>query len=774
MKISDEQIKRAKQTDLSALFTQDGRDYKKSGSGILCRCFNPSHEDKNPSLSAGVQDGIWQFNCFSCEIKGTAIDYIMITRGMDFKSAVEHLAGPDEEPVKTKRADPAKEFFKKFDDLKKNAPHLIKKKEKFEEGFETFDRAIDYYLYKHGGTLGGQWSWPEPENELFRKVRINHKDKDGKDKKTFVIIHRNGARWFFELPEQEKIPLYRISEIKKSAIQEIVIIKEGENKLEKLRELGFQGTCVLCGAKSAAKMDWKPLAGRQVCIMPDNDKASEVFVKAVVLQLAELDPKPQVKVLRLKELWPEIPPKGDAVEFIENRRKSGRNNQAIKDEILKYYESLMASDSESSLADIYYDNGKKEFLRKNDRGDYQSLTEAQLKQQLAYMGFQPVKFKGETVSEINKILIDIRNKNDVNYAGSLAGWKKGLFEINSSRILITEAPRLIEPADIDYSVILSFISQLFDDPEEGQLPYFLGWMKVAYDSLKTENFRPGQMVALAGPHNCGKSFLQQMITEILGGRAAKPYSFLIGKTDFNADLFSAEHLCIEDEVASTDIRARRAFGSSIKQLTACDTQRLHAKGRQAMTLSPFWRCTISLNDEPENLMVLPPMDESIADKIMLFKVSRVKMPMPTATNTDRSKLWHTIKAQIPGFLNFLINWTIPDNLISERYGIAHYHHPDLIGELENLSPEFQLLKIINHEIEDLWTGSAEDLERKLTTQGDHQMESRRLLNWQNSCGTYLGRLSKKFTKQFATTRMKNFRFWTIYPQKIEVENERYK
>lgn len=700
---------------------------------------------------------------------------------MDFKSAVVYLAGEDTtgQPTKTTRPTAQKadkidnkeavEFFKKFDELKVEAPHLIKKKEKFSEGFETLDQAIEYILNKSGGTLGGQWIWPEKENELFRKIRINHEGK-----KTFTIIHKKENRWFFELPAASQIPLYRISEIKNAGPNEIIFVQEGEKKTDALRELGLQGTCVFCGSKTASKMDWSPLKDRQVCIMPDNDKASEAFVKAVNLQLGELNPKPKVKIMRLKELFPEIPPKGDAVEFIENRRASDRSNSEIKDEILKHYEAIMFDNIESQLDEIYYYNGKKEFLRKNDRGDYQSLTESQLKQQLACIGFQSVKFKGENVSEINKILIDIRNKQDVNFAGGLAGWKKGLFEINSSRILITESPRVIDPVEGNYDLILDFLSQLFYDPTEAQLPFFLGWIKIAYDSLRSENLRPGQMVALAGPHNCGKSFLQQVITEILGGRTAKPYSFLIGKTDFNGDMFGAEHLCIEDEVASTDIRARRAFGASIKQITACDTQRFHDKGRTAITLSPFWRCTISLNDEPENLMVLPPMDESIADKIMLFKVSRVKMPMSTATNEDRKKFWSVLKSQLPGFLHFLTNWTIPKDMISERYGIAQYHHPELIGELENLSPEFQLLKILNAEIDTLWTGSAEDLERKLTTQGDHQNESKRLLNWQNSCGTYLGRLSKKFSKNIVHNRTKNDRTWTIYPKLNEILTGIYK
>jgi len=54
-------------------------------------------------------------------------------------------------------------------------------------------------------------------------------------------------------------------------------------------------------------------------------------------------------------------------------------------------------------------------------------------------------------------------------------------------------------------------------------------------------------------------FMQKILTPILGGRAARPYRYMIGTTDFNSDLFLAEHLMIEDEAAATDISSRKHF-----------------------------------------------------------------------------------------------------------------------------------------------------------------------------------------------------------------------
>jgi hypothetical protein len=97
---------------------------------------------------------------------------------------------------------------------------------------------------------------------------------------------------------------------------------------------------------------------------------------------------------------------------------------------------------------------------------------------------------------------------------------------------------------------------------------------------------------------------------------------MTAQTSFNSDLFKAEHLIIADETPATGYSERQAFGAGIKNMVAEPMQRLHAKGRDAMMLEPFWRVSMSLNDEPENLMVLPPYNKSMKDKLILLKAHR--------------------------------------------------------------------------------------------------------------------------------------------------------
>ncbi|MFN7341982.1 MAG: primase-helicase family protein, partial [bacterium] len=138
-------------------------------------------------------------------------------------------------------------------------------------------------------------------------------------------------------------------------------------------------------------------------------------------------------------------------------------------------------------------------------------------------------------------------------------------------------------------------------------------------------------LALAGRRGCGKSLLIDLIELILGQRRANPYAFFTGKTNFNADLAGAELLAVDDEAGSSDIRSRKNFAANIKSCLFSGKIRVEAKHRCAFTFAPVWRMVIALNDEPEALLILPPMTEDIKDKIHLFHCQQKPLPMPAHT-----------------------------------------------------------------------------------------------------------------------------------------------
>lgn len=421
--------------------------------------------------------------------------------------------------------------------------------------------------------------------------------------------------------------------------------------------------------------------------------------------------------------------------------------------------------------EMYYSTSGHNYFVENDSRRWISVTETSAKRMLKALGFSSSTPEGEMLSPLDEVLNKIQLSQDVSYAASLAGYSAGVYEISGKRILVTDSPTLIEPVEGEWPVLDSLLEGMFNLPEIDQRPYVYGWFKIMLESLRRKKHQQGQVLALAGEVESGKSLFQGVVTELLGGRVAHPYPFMVDKSTFNGELFAAEHLAIEDEAESTDYRSRRNFAAKIKGFVANRTQACHRKHCQPLTLTPFWRLTISLNEDPERIMVLPPINEDIEDKIMLLKVAKRAMPMATETGDEKEAFWNVIKNELPAFVFFLNQFEIPVELRSSRFGITHYHHPELLAALDALSPEERLLEMIDNEVlgkrynNDVWRGNASSLFSCLTDDGsDCRQEALRLLSHSNSCGTYLGRLQKKYPDRVESRRINGTTEWIIQPR----------
>lgn len=425
----------------------------------------------------------------------------------------------------------------------------------------------------------------------------------------------------------------------------------------------------------------------------------------------------------------------------------------------------------TGLPEAYFDSARGCFWVKDARGQWIQFTEASLKRLLRSHGVSPQPAKGQLVSPLDTAVLGTQLEQNVTYAGPLSGYKTGVYDMLGGRVLVTDSPRLVEPQAGSWDTLRALLIGLLVDEHFDQTPYLFGWLKVALEALRSGARRTGQALAIAGPSDCGKSLLQKLITELFGGRAASPYQYMIGLTPFNAHTFTAEHLVIEDEAASSDIRTRRTFGAHLKVVTANEHQSCHAKNRQPVTLTPFWRLSITVNDEPENLMVLPPIDDSLEDKLILLRARRETMPMPTESSEERQVFWQALIGELPAFVAFLLAWEIPAALRSARFGVRHFHHPDLLQAIDDLAPERRLLDLIDAELfsgplADAWEGKAEQLEKRLTgSESSSAYEARRVLSYNTACGVYLARLAKKHPERVAKRMLHGTTLWTVEPQK---------
>jgi hypothetical protein len=435
------------------------------------------------------------------------------------------------------------------------------------------------------------------------------------------------------------------------------------------------------------------------------------------------------------------------------------------------------------LPPLYYHERETSYWRKDQSERWIKVNDSAAKSFIAEHAYSKAAAAQGTNSEVEKCLLEIQDKQGVAYVGPLAGHMAGVYPTGDNRILVINSPRFITPQPGQWPTLAALFEGMFLDGELDQRPYFYGWLKNGLESFRQRRWKASQLFAMAGPAGSGKSLTQNLITAIFGGRSSKPYQFMMGGTQFNSHMFGSEHLMLEDESESVDIRSRRHFAANIKTILTGRDQNCHAKHREALILNPIWRMSLSLNDDPERLQVLPPLDSDVRDKIIIVKVRKCEMPMATGSSRDDERFWNQMVSELPAFVHYLDNWGVPEAVADSRYGIGSFHHPEIVEKLEQTSPELRLLEFIDRELfsrtdriyqeagREPWEGTAVELETRLTNYPSQiTNEARKLLTWQNSCGTYLGRLQDSQNGQALgriTSRKRNGQtLWTIQPPAI--------
>ena len=418
---------------------------------------------------------------------------------------------------------------------------------------------------------------------------------------------------------------------------------------------------------------------------------------------------------------------------------------------------------------IFFDNGKGSYWVRVGEERFVPRTSAQIIEEMQLDGIHTEIKSDFGLSLGNEILANARRNTFVEFAGPIAGHPAGIAELSGGvRVLVTRTSRPVEAAKSDECPRFEkFLAALLCDEEDkknpiNQVPYALAWMKCAYETLQRGDMRPGQLLALCGPGTCGKSFLQILITELLGGRYADPYDYMTGKTNFNEDLSEAEHLPMGDKAADYQISVRKKFAAKIKEFCVESSMRVHGKGKKGIALHSFRRLSISVNHEPEHMLIIPPLDDDMRPKVMLLKCCDATAEL----SEDRKINMRDFTEELPRFARFLLNWKIPTKMKDRRFGVCAFHHPRLLEIISDLTPEQQLLGIIDDglwkqiEPKHEWSGSAEEL-KTLLLKTDFRDTVGRLLEWPSACGTYLARLVSKLPVRFKSTRSKGRTRWQI-------------
>ena len=338
----------------------------------------------------------------------------------------------------------------------------------------------------------------------------------------------------------------------------------------------------------------------------------------------------------------------------------------------------------------------------------------------------------------------------VQWNGNLAGHKQGLTTDNAGLpILITSEAKPPQPADGNFPIITDLLSQAFANPTAMEV--FMSWLAGRWTAVNSHTHIPSPMLVLAGEVNSGKSLLAWIVTEMLGGRVANPYKAWSGDILWNDDLIGSEMLLVDDCSASTDIRARRAFGAAFKEAMYPQAVQLRKRNTSSVSARPVWAVMVCCNDTPEALQIIPPLDADMSDKIILLHVSPVTLPIDTSTPAGKHALQAMLRLELSAFAQALVEWRTPEELRDTRSGVLAWRDPELVDSVDANSPARRIEQLIETAVSHLgiWHDlprefTAMEIESRLTDQGSPvRDQAKQMFNWHGACGSALNRLAGK-------------------------------
>ena len=177
------------------------------------------------------------------------------------------------------------------------------------EALREAARALMGNFIEQGFRPAGLHAFRDKDGQLlFCRARVKHPD-GRKEIRPIAIV---GGRAIMKEPAFDAgKPLYALPDIANADESTLVLVVEGENKVDALAERGILAT-TSGGATSAGGADWSPLRGRRVRVWPDNDDAGLQYADGVAAILSDLG----CTVDRINVESLDLPVKGDAVDWL--------------------------------------------------------------------------------------------------------------------------------------------------------------------------------------------------------------------------------------------------------------------------------------------------------------------------------------------------------------------------------------------------------------------------------------------------------------------------
>lgn len=265
---------------------------------------------------------------------------------------------------------------------------------------------------------------------------------------------------------------------------------------------------------------------------------------------------------------------------------------------------------------------------------------------------------------------------------------------------IAEAMLPVGTGQSDPTLYWPFIHEYlmdFLDPDPAYdiepIHYLLSWMKYFWESALDHDPQPGQLVVIAGGKDAGKTLFGKHILGPMMGGSEDATKFILGDTEFNRDQIHKAVWRIDDSAPPESESTHSKYSDKMKALVANMECPFRAMYRDNVTVPWLGRIYLTCNLNSDAQGILPKLSETMLDKVMLFKASNRK----PGFFPPKAIVEATIASELPFFLEWLKNdYVIPQGVIpqSNRFGIAPYHHHEIVRTVRQMSPEQNLADLL--------------------------------------------------------------------------------
>ncbi len=385
--------------------------------------------------------------------------------------------------------------------------------------------------------------------------------------------------------------------------------------------------------------------------------------------------------------------------------------------VSKFLESRIGA----AIKELYFD-GRSYWRKLEGTGDYWCpLSTEMARRHLAVKYGLDVKVpKGENFSEVEAVLHRLETSKYVAAALPFPCDPRevvlidGVPHLNVSNVRVIQPTAEVKEWGEGFPFVSGYLSQLF--LHEDSLTHVLAWMRHAYLGALRGSPTRGHALFIAGPTGTGKTLFSRCIMGNIFGGCRDASAVLVDGDKYSDRLFESFIWAIDDSYAANDPRAHARYSTAIKSVVANPTAR-YAKKYGAETDIPFnGRLVVTLNDDALSLEMLPNIEASLQDKIIVVRTGADPVDLPARWG----ELDVIVKVELPNFLRWLIDWEPPADVVGEvtRFGYAAHQDEQLIedareessiGIIGELVQVFKVIYKLGHKESTEWSGTTTEL-----------------------------------------------------------------